>query len=197
MGELTVARAEEIARGLVDEDEAVRDRAWREVDQLARFGLRMGEQLFEVAKDRLGAQLRTRSADTLDVFLERLGDLLSGTGGDETHETADDSISVVASESPPSIPTVPAPPTIDRRSDATRSGAEATKMKKAKPDKRAKQAKQAAPEPTAPSANHSTHGKPKAKKHKQKETEPVVASGEQPPIRVLALAKEPGSDDEP
>lgn len=77
VGELTVARAEEIARGLTAEDHEVRERAWREVDQLTRFGLRMGEQFLDLAKDRVSAEVRTRSADVLDRLLERLGDVLS------------------------------------------------------------------------------------------------------------------------
>ena len=214
VGELTVARAEEIARGLVAEDDEVRARAWREVDQLARFGLRMGEQLLDLAKDRLETELRTRSADTLDLLLERLGDLVSPPGGEEVRSEPDDSIPVVASESPRSATTVLTPAGVARPSDGEASdrprNSDKTNRDKTNRDKRDKKNKQpkkkARPAPMVAGPGEGalptgerlgkdgTKGKPDSKKHKKKGKE-TAATAEQPPVRVLALAHEPGSDD--
>jgi hypothetical protein len=199
MGEFTMARAEDIARGLTAENDEVRERAWREVDQLARFGFRMGEQLFDVAKDRVTAEVRTRSTDTVDRLLERLGDLLApDTGAGRVPDTKD-TIPVASSERPAAGASVLDQPETEPGDPS--AGGERPKLATQKHKNHARFGGDDQPGGSDKSrtAKASKHNKKKnKKKYKQNnmEKEPVADSGP-PPFRALALAKEPGSDASP
>jgi hypothetical protein len=76
LGQETVARAEGIARGLFAPDESERSEAWQEVDQLARFGMQVGERLADMARAELTRQLKHRAVGSLDELLVRVKDLI-------------------------------------------------------------------------------------------------------------------------
>jgi hypothetical protein len=76
VGQLTLSRAEEIAKGLVAPGEEQRKTAWREFEDLTRFGRQMGEQLVEVARAELTKQLKTSGVGSFDQVWERITDLI-------------------------------------------------------------------------------------------------------------------------
>lgn len=211
VGELTLARAEQIARDMTAEDQQSRERAWREVEQLTRFGLRIGEQLLEVVKERLSDELRTRSADTLERLADRVGDLWATGGSDEAAQARDGAIPVVASERNERVRMVSADPALgaargprpEKNKNKAKNEANKKKTKKkgkgpgAQGDGRHRAADPAAPgRPT----KHQHKGRrdadsehpPRAKNAKgKKDKEPSLQ--EPAPVAVLALAREPGS----
>lgn len=210
VGELTLARAEQIARDMTAEDQQSRERAWREVEQLTRFGLRIGEQLLEVAKERLSDELRTRSADTLERLADRVGDLWATGASDEAARAGDGAIPVVASETTEGVRMVSAGPALGA---AGRPQPEKNKNKaKKKTKKRGKGAdaqgddRHRAAVPAAPGRPTKHQDKrrrdadsqhpPRAKNGKdknakdKKDKEPSLQ--EPAPVAVLALAREPG-----
>jgi len=76
VGQATAARAEDIARRLFDPDGDERESAWRDLEQLTRFGRLMGEQLAEMARAELKRQVKTLGEGSFDQVLEWIGDLL-------------------------------------------------------------------------------------------------------------------------
>jgi restriction endonuclease Mrr len=79
VGQATAARAEDIAKRLFDPDEEERQSAWRDLEQLRRFGRLMGEQLAEMARTELGRKLKSLGEGPVDQFFERIADLLDGS----------------------------------------------------------------------------------------------------------------------
>jgi hypothetical protein len=76
VGQLTVSRAEEIAKGLLAPGEEQRKTAWREFEDLTRFGRQMGEQLVEAARAELTKQLKTSGVGSFDQVWTRITDLI-------------------------------------------------------------------------------------------------------------------------
>ncbi len=110
VGQATAARAEDIARRLFEGDDAAREDAWRDLEQLTRFGRLMGEQLAEMARIELGRQLRTVGGHSLDQFFDRITDLLgtrapaSQPSAGEQRESVLEASVVVVAEEPPVAP---------------------------------------------------------------------------------------------
>ncbi len=77
VGQATAARAEDIARRLFEGDDEERDDAWRDLEQLTRFGRLMGEQLAEMARTELSRQLRSAGGRSLDQLFDRIADLFA------------------------------------------------------------------------------------------------------------------------
>ncbi len=79
VGQATAARAEDIAKRLFDPDEEERESAWRDLEQLSRFGRVMGEQLAEMARGELTRQLKTFGNGSFEQFFDRIADLFGAT----------------------------------------------------------------------------------------------------------------------
>ncbi len=79
VGQATAARAEDIAKRLFDPDEDERESAWRDLEQLTRFGRLMGEQLAEMARAEVTRQLKSIGNGSFDLLFERIADLLGAT----------------------------------------------------------------------------------------------------------------------
>ena len=75
-GQETLARAEQIARGLMAPTEAQRRSARRDLAYLTRLGRRVGEQLADTARVGLSRQLDTVSVGPIDEFLHRVADVV-------------------------------------------------------------------------------------------------------------------------
>ena len=87
VGQLTLARAEEIARGLLAPGEEERSTAWAEFEELTRFGRLMGEQLVETARSEVTKQLEMFGVGSLDQLWERISDLVGSAGVDESYQS--------------------------------------------------------------------------------------------------------------
>ena len=74
IGQVSMARAEEISRGLLSEDEAIRRESWRDLEEMGRVGRKMGEQFVTLARAELAKQLE--GVGSFDQRGDRLGDLL-------------------------------------------------------------------------------------------------------------------------
>jgi hypothetical protein len=85
VGQLTLSRAEEIAKGLVAPTEEQRKTAWREFEDLTRFGRQMGEQLVEVARAELTKQLKTNGVGSFDQVWDRIADLIGAVPDADSH----------------------------------------------------------------------------------------------------------------
>ena len=158
VGQVTLARAEGIARGLLAAGGDERESAWHELDELTRFGRLMGEQLVDVARAEMLKQLETLGVGSLDQFLERIGDLVG-------------SQSVDAPSHPAESPRVPEHP--ERAAGAGASGTARTenapthgKSKEAEAKKKDKKDKK------GPKGLKGSKGKKKAKKKETKEKVP-------------------------
>jgi hypothetical protein len=91
VGQVTLAKANDIARGLMADEPSDRQRAWQELDDLSRIGRQMGEQLADLARDQLGGTLRGLSSvddllDLIDGLLGSYGRTEEGTEADQTPE---------------------------------------------------------------------------------------------------------------
>jgi hypothetical protein len=83
IGQVSMARAEEISRGLFSDDEATRRESWRDLEEMGRVGRKMGEQFVTLARAELTKQLE--GVGSFDQLVDRLSDLF-GRGaqpGDE------------------------------------------------------------------------------------------------------------------
>ncbi len=89
VGEVTLTKANEIAKGLMADEAAARDQAWRDLDDLGRFGFKMGEQLADLARSQVRGRLR--DLDALDQLIDLVGGLFSSSphGEDSREEAAD------------------------------------------------------------------------------------------------------------
>jgi hypothetical protein len=88
VGQATVARAEELAKSLFADDDDEREHAWRDLDDLARFGRIVGEQLAGLARAEINRQLRTVAIGSFERFFERVTDLLGTERPAESAEPA-------------------------------------------------------------------------------------------------------------
>jgi len=173
LGQQTVARAEEIARGLFAPEEGERREAWQEVDQLARFGMQVGEQLVDVARAELTRQLKNHAVGSFDDLLERVKDLIG------SYPTAE------------ADPTVATPLTVSADGDEKKNEHE----DKAKADK-AKVPGASSPLTSPKNVKKGDGDKNPNKKHKKKTKKEKELTGESRggvPDRVLSLAKPMGS----
>jgi hypothetical protein len=75
VGQVTLTKAGEIAKGLMDPEPENRERAWRDLDDLGRAGRQLGEQLADLAKSRLVRQLG--HPGSLEETIEWIADLVS------------------------------------------------------------------------------------------------------------------------
>ncbi len=73
VGQATLTRANEIARGLMDDEPEARQRALQDLDELGRAGRRLGQQLAEAVRDGLLERVARESGS-----VEALLDLLDG-----------------------------------------------------------------------------------------------------------------------
>jgi len=76
VGQVTLDRAQEIARGLLSDDEQTRTRARRDLEDLGRASRLFGGQLVALARDELGRQLK--QVGSLDELFDRIADVLGG-----------------------------------------------------------------------------------------------------------------------
>jgi hypothetical protein len=76
VGQATAARAEDIAKRLFDPDEEERESAWRDLEQLTRFGRLMGEQLAEMARAEITRQVKSFGGGSFEQIFERIAELL-------------------------------------------------------------------------------------------------------------------------
>ena len=186
VGQLTLARAEEIARGLLAPGEEERSTAWAEFEELTRFGRLMGEQLVEVARAEVTKQLETFGVGSLDQLWARISDLVGSAGVDASYQPAPNRAMKVPEDliyRPPE-PQVASthPGQAARTADAEQPKANLHKKdKKDKTDKAKKDGK----------GKTGPEGK-KSKKHKE-ETDEADKDGASGPNRVLSLAKPPDS----
>jgi hypothetical protein len=74
VGQVTLARAEEIARGLLAPEEAARQSAWRDLDDLGRTSRVIGGQLVELARRELTEQVKT--IGSFDELVDRIAEVL-------------------------------------------------------------------------------------------------------------------------
>lgn len=74
VGQVTLARAEEIARGLLAPEEATRERARRDLDNLGRTSRVVGGQLVELARHELTKQVKT--IGSFDHLVDRIAEVL-------------------------------------------------------------------------------------------------------------------------
>ena len=89
VGQVTLARAEGIARGLFAPDDEERETAWRDLDELTRFGRLMGDQLIDMARAEMSRQLETLGAGSLVQFLDRIADLVRSQPVDAPSRSAE------------------------------------------------------------------------------------------------------------
>ncbi len=73
VGQVTLSKANDIARGLMAEEPSERQRARHELDDLTRMGRQMGEQLVDLARDQLGGRMHDLSS--VDDLLDLIGTL--------------------------------------------------------------------------------------------------------------------------
>jgi hypothetical protein len=76
MGQVTLARAEEIAKGLLAPGDDEREAAWDDFKDLTQFGRLMGEQLVELVRAELSKQLESLGVGPLEELFDRLADLV-------------------------------------------------------------------------------------------------------------------------
>lgn len=194
VGQLTLARADEIARGLLADDEEERATAWNEFEELTRFGHQMGEQLVEVARAELTKKLETLGVSSLDQLLERIAELV---GNGPVHAPSDRS--EAAAESVSAERREPAPRTATDAAGAepaakggTASGARGEKRQPKKKDSRDKTDKT-----DKRDKKKDKKAAPEAKSEKKQKNEKEKVSGDPhwapTPHRVLTLARPPDS----
>jgi hypothetical protein len=183
VGQLTLARAEEIARGLLAPGEEERSTAWAEFEELTRFGRLMGEQLVEAARSEVTKQLEMFGVGSLDQLWERISDLVGSAGVDESYQSTPNR----AAEVPEDLIYRPAGAEVASTHPGQVAGTGDVGHPKDKKDKKDKKDGRGKKGPK---------GK-RSKKHKEENEEkdtdgsgPHWASG---PKRVLSLAKPPDS----
>jgi hypothetical protein len=195
VGQVTLARAEGIARGLFAPDDEERETAWRDLDELTRFGRLMGDQLIDMARAEMSRQLETLGAGSLEHFLDRIADLVRSQPVDAPSRSAEP-----VTECEHLEPVPEAGPSGSRRAGTAREETEPThhkgrdskaaKRSKAKRDKtkRAKSGTEGAKSERTGDKKH----KKNEKKHK-KEKGPGSLQGVSGPNRLLTLAPPPDS----
>jgi hypothetical protein len=75
VGQATLARANDIAKGLMAGEPAVREQARRDLDELGRAGRRLGEQVAETLRSGLVAQVAREAR--LDALVDLFEDLMA------------------------------------------------------------------------------------------------------------------------
>jgi len=183
MGQLTLARAEGIARGLLAPGEEERSTAWAEFEELTRFGRLMGEQLVEVARTEVTKQLETFGVGSLDQLWGRISDLVGSAGVDASYQPAPNSAMKVPEDLIYRPPEAQVASTHPGKAAPTADG-EQPKAKKHKKDK-TNRAKKDGKGKKGPEGKQS-------KKHKE-ETEEADKDAASGANRVLSLAKPPDS----
>jgi len=185
VGQLTVARAEDIAKRLFDTDEDERERAWSEVDHLAQFGMRMGEQLVDMARAELSRQLMNRGGDSLDRLFAGIADLLGSESAGRSSQAPEPSEPTGSLGAPIDVEAAVETTKTFEKHETEGSGASWTteprphnnphkNKDKHNKDKQNKD-KQSAKGPKGKQERHQGTGK--KHKHKKKEKEPMVAGG--------------------
>jgi len=76
LGQVTLGRAEEIAKGLLAPGDEEREAARNDLDELTRFGRQMGEQFVDMARAEVSKQLEALGVDSLEELFDRLADLV-------------------------------------------------------------------------------------------------------------------------
>jgi hypothetical protein len=84
IGQVSMARAEEISRGLFSDDEATRSEAWRDLEEMGRVGRKMGEQFVALARAELAKQLD--GVGGFDQLVDRLAGLFGTPGRSEAEQ---------------------------------------------------------------------------------------------------------------
>lgn len=171
VGQVTLARAEEIARGLLGPGEDERESAWHELDELTRFGRHMGEQLVDMARAEMFKQLETLGVGSIDHFFERIADLVGSQPVDAPSHPA---------ESPP------APHHLEAEALA---GAGTVRAKKAPTHRKGKEAKAKKNDQKGQKVPKGSKSERKGeKKHKKKERNEEVPERPHWASLVLTLA---------
>jgi hypothetical protein len=190
VGQLTLARAEEIARGLLAPGEEERSTAWAEFEELTRFGRLMGEQLVEAARSGVTKQLEMFGVGSLDQLWERISDLVGSAGVDESYQSTPNR----AAEVPEDLIYRPAGAEVTSTHPGQAAGTGDVGHPKDKKDKDGRGKKDKKDKDGR--GKKGPKGK-RSKKHKEENEEkdtdgsgPHWASG---PKRVLSLAKPPDS----
>ena len=211
VGQVTLDRAEEIAKGLIAPDEHERENAWQELDQLTQFGRRMGEQLADMAVAEVTRRLETLGVGSLDQFLDRVGRLVRPPV-DQPSDRAE------SSEDPESSEPLEPPATADRADieglaesvtkpdenlanvENKHKGAKGSGGKKNHPVKGNDEGKKAnnKGKDKASTESHPEHGQRHKKKDRKKDLKEKKKDLESPrwapePNRVLALSRPPDS----
>jgi hypothetical protein len=89
VGQVTLARAEGIAKGLFGPDDEERETAWHDLDELTRFGRQMGDQLIDMARAEMSRHLEALGVGSLDQFLDRITDLVRAQPVDSPSQSAE------------------------------------------------------------------------------------------------------------
>jgi hypothetical protein len=192
VGQVTLARAEGIARGLFAPDDEERETAWHDLDELTRFGRLMGDQLIDMARAEMSRQLETLGAGSLVQFLDRIADLVRSQPVDAPSRSAEP-----ATEREHLEPVPEASPSGSRRAGTAREetapkphkgqGAKATKRNKTK---RVKSGTEGAKSERTGDKEHKKNEKKHKTEHK-KEKGPGSLQGVSGPNRLLTLAPSP------
>jgi hypothetical protein len=174
VGQVTLARAEEIAKGLLAPDKEEREHARRNLDDLGRTGRLIGGQLIDLTRRELAKQ--TKTIGSFDDLVDRLAEVVG----------------------PPRRASDPAPTTVMQQPAANSDPVNPEAELNGKTPKKHKKVKADRNEPSAAESRSKTDKiAERAKKNKknnnkrdkknQKRTE--HAAGGQEPGRVLSLAK--------
>ena len=213
-GQETLARAEQIARGLMAPTEAQRRSARRDLAYLTRLGRRVGEQLADTARVGLSRQLDTVSVGPIDEFLHRVADVVRSPTVDsappaepgspvDRHPAPEDSLTTqlvvvdtlvtetavtetAVIDTAVIEPDVASPPA--RHGEVKAEGKKRKKKDEKKDDKRTKAAKKT--KRGKEKNNKDKKGKKHTKGHANK---PDVPEGLAAPTRVLTLAPPPAA----
>lgn len=173
VGQVTLARAEEIAKGLMAPGKEERERAWRELDALGRTGRLVGGKLFDLARARLEPQIKT--VRSFDDLVERIADLV---GWPDDHDATG-----------PGTPPATEPAHRLEEPDPPRAVSTPLPKKHKKEKKHKKKEKGKDPKAPAVGAQHPSRGK-KHKKQREKEKGRSASSAEtSEPGRRLTLAR--------
>jgi hypothetical protein len=174
-GQKTLARAEDIAKGLLATDNEERERAWRDLDDLGRTGRQIGGQLIDLARREVAKHAKTPGS--FDDLVDRIAEVLNPTRrGPQPHEETD-----------------PREATVDPTTlaeDATGSNA--------KPPKKRHKAKAGSNEPAVAAGDtkehqkHKTEKKHKKAKKKEKRPEHVVGGPEPSHVARATTVNSPG-----
>ncbi|MGH8995117.1 MAG: hypothetical protein ACRDYB_03640 [Acidimicrobiales bacterium] len=122
IGQVSMARAEEISRGLFSDDEARRQESWRDLEELGRVGRKMGEQFVALARAELAKQLE--GVGGFEQLVDRLADLFATAGPSEDERPAPGDRTAFAD-----LLDAPAPPAAAPKEPKNKDGAEEKKAK--------------------------------------------------------------------